>query len=352
MERIDIIFILLWLSLLGTSVIFKSEKNNVKLQHNPLFKELESLNKEKGWGFQFDKRLLPGWDLPTQSFATSIHKNAKEVDIILVGDSSVNYGIYAQLLSSLTQKKILIIAYPALRVSDELLNFVESNVKKYLKKDGLIVFMFDPLFWLKRDGPAHSNTLINDVINTPLANNCLFCQTTFIAYKKRYHQLFELSLFSIDFYAQLVEPWTAPRWSKKKYKNSQGLKKNERRYLLDDWSVLIVKDNSKPSYNPENILEESVNKLPKLQPLKEVFKRQKHQLVLVIPVVEEKNIYRKYLSIMHTFEGLFNVINLTEILSYEHIEIQNRTHTANLGIFKQTEGLAKQLNLIFNQELQ
>ncbi len=318
--------------------------------NNPLNKEFLKWGKSVGVDVSFCEKLTPGWEyLPSE---INLLRPKKDVyDVIIFGDSSVSYGVSPSVLKQVSNKKIGFFSYPALGVSDKLIDFIRRVSKEKLSEKGVVIMMFDPDFWLKGYNQPQNSSALEKIISEHTFKTCLFCKSSFLQYEKAKQTFFNqnkvseyFSLPKLDFYEPYIEPIVAPKTNKQKLNRRNKQKNNEKRFFIEKNHVLILKENPNKLSGPfKNISGKPVYKNHLDAFLSEIDETGL-SFVMVFPLTHDKGIYKKLINLEASMQGKVPAINLNLSLPDGWvIDMQNRTHMANLGILQQSYLLGQKL---------
>lgn len=325
------------------------------LVSNPVYAKFEQFAATHELDLSGFESLQPGWKFQPKElgiFELPMHS----ADVLLVGDSSVNYGIEPVVVEQASGLTVAVFAYPALRVNADLLEYVDDLAAQVLKPGGLVLFMFDPGFWSNRK-QTQQNQQLNELIAQRFQSSCLFCMKTLREHEAQRQETAWmkfinrwLGLASVDFYATLIEPTLAPRQAHKKFRNNQGITKNEQRFWLSDGHVLVVKETPNMAQKNEA---EFVPRKPNKRHLDLVplMAELNHPKVMVIPITQTAEIHQKLQQVAYVLAAEMKVIDMNKVVpDHWAVPLQNRTHMANEGIILQSWLLGKQLSDLVNAQ--
>lgn len=356
----DIIFIIaliasFLLSVLGTPIFINTENNEMATTIvNPLYEDIENFGNKFELDLGYTKNIKYGSTFnPDQiNFINNSHNN---YDVIIIGDSSVYMGLSNEVLNQFTNKKVGFFSFPALGVTQSLINFIDLIKQHKLKKNGTLMLMFNHTFWLKGYYSQQENQQMDRLINKPNVftkpSNCFFCRQrqnlyfdNFTYKLKHFFVLGDISLPYLNFYHPFIEKFIAPIAFKKKKLNAKEKLKGAR-FLIENNIVFIHQINptiikkKKPFQSLPTLLNSD------LQLVRDDFANRKIQFGFVVPLTTDDNIRLMLNRIYHSYFSDMPLIDMNGLLptSWE-VDAQNRTHMSNLGSFKQSILLGSWIN--------
>ena len=355
MKLTDYLFLIAILITLLISAYFHRAPELDQVE-NPVYPEFKQFALSHGIDVENFARLQPGWKFDPKELPI-FDLQHQRVDVLLIGDSSVNYGIEPAVVEQVSGLSVATLAYPAMGVNESLLNYVGELADRLLVESGLVVFMFDPGFW-SYAADRQQNQQLNELIEQRNQSDCLFCMKTLRTHEEhrkasRWMQFIDrwLGLASFEFYDTVIEPLVAPNQAEKKFINNQGIKKNERRFFLSPGHVLVVKEEpNEAALDDVDFTPQPVSK--KHQMLAKWLASIEQNKVLVLPISQTAEVRRSLYQIAHVLSSQVSLIDLNETVPAGWIvPLQNRTHMANQGIIQQSYLLGLELKKQFSLKL-
>ncbi len=350
-KKLDILF-LAWITvvlMIGIGVHL-NQSPDAELLVNPKYDEFVVLGQALGIDTAFTEKLKPGWEFRPEDIGVLEDSNTR-YDVMIIGDSSVAFGISPAITSSISRKNIGVFSFPAMAVTKNLMTFTNNLSKNKLNENGEIIMMFDPKFWLKGYTGKQESPALEQLILSHSFENCVYCQSGLKQYEQSkeafFHQKTISSYFTLpelDFYSQVIEPVIAPKINQKKRLNQQGHKRDEKRFFIEKNHVLIVKEETNKILRPHQGITGKPKYISRLKQFMTDLKQANLSITVVLPLTYDLKIYQQMCDVTASLGNAVHVIDLNQSLpdGWE-IEMQNRTHMANTGIIKQSYLLGQSL---------
>lgn len=219
-------------------------KNEQKVQSgkekftNPLYEEFTNIAKEHDLNLAFTKDVWIQRGEVDYKVSAIFDEKPNSVDILLLGDSSISWGLIPQVLEQITGKNVAMYAYESNLLTQKTAQLFDKITSYYLKEDGMVIFSFDNwtkrqhpndvrfskeeceemLTWSDKDFAAHAKANEKSLYQTYLSLD---------AYKRLYNNTSEylksnyaLGLSAPSLYANHIEKFINPSWHAKKSINA------------------------------------------------------------------------------------------------------------------------------------
>jgi hypothetical protein len=357
---------------------YKKNKENQKdareaITENPFYEEFRSVGTRNGLNMEFTRHAscykttqLKIEDVPLLGYAP------KSCDILLVGDSTMAWGMIPEVIEQMTGLKVGVFSSEALILNMTIARLIDNLASYYLKDDGLLIISFGS--WTQEQN-AQSMVLvyIDWICNVANMNNTEFAaymekwkkeQTErgsfnltrmlgFPGYRESIGSLklsiaykYGLSLLQLQLYNDYIEPYLNPTWHNKKMEMKAKvhctMRWNNRSIIMysADLGKRSVHSESPPDPSYKNKDIEIVSGI-----LKKIPGRKAYQIHITI----DDSKYTRLRSIYNTYyKGSFGLIDLGR----EHpkdatYEVDEKEHTINTGGFYQSILIGKFLKKNF-----
>jgi len=336
---------------------------------NPLYKEFTKIAKKHDLNLAFTKEVWVQRGPVDYKVSAVFDEKPNSVDILLLGDSSISWGLIPQVLEQVTGKNVAMYAYESNLLTQKTAKLFDKIAKYYLKDDGMVIFSFDN--WTKRQHPndvrfskEECEEMLTwsdaDFIRHAKKNEKSFHETylSLSAYQNLYENTSEylktnyhLELTSPSLYANYIEKKINPSWYEKKNTNAQP----DDIFIRWDMKTVTI-------YNPERKMSSIYSdKMPRY-PMKNnniainaeaASKIYAHKRVYMVPLyakessyVTARNMFQSYykdlgfelcdLGVLHPKEGGYTM--------------QKCSHMANIGALQKSILIAQWLKSYYEQQ--
>lgn len=204
---------------------------------NPVYDKMAKIADEYGLSSDYMKEV---WDerTPYDTIASHLYTNEpKSLDILILGDSSIAWGLIPSVLEEMTGKKVGVFSFESNLMNEMTCKLYNILAEYYLKEDGLLVLAFD--LWTQEVdpnvlvlSPEHTRQLISwsqeefDVFASNYRNSkkekveSFEDRWSFNSYSDKYDKVstvlcndYSVGLNSYNFYQSKIEPIANPEWS-------------------------------------------------------------------------------------------------------------------------------------------
>ncbi len=337
----------------GTDILSKQFEN-------PILPRIEQFERSYDVNLSTVKQLVPG-DLFSPHDISLLHDLEKNYDVLIFGDSSVYMGFSPQVLRQITNKKVGIFSYAALSMNEKLIDFIAYTSDALLKKNGLILFVFNHAFWGKGFQTEQENPELEQLINQRDLydgnQGCFFCAFN----QKRHFEVFEKSimnyfglpektLISFSFYNDHLAQYVTPNYHAKKTKNLNN-RLRRGRYIFDKSFVFVHMQSPNMIQKKPPFSELKPYKNNNIQMTANQLEANKFNFAFVIPLTTDDSMRESLHRIYETYFTGRLMADMNQLMPDDWvIEGQNLTHMSNLGSFRQAVLLSQWLNRYYAGE--
>ncbi len=261
---------------------------------NPLFEEFNAIGKKYGIDVSF-ARTVKNARYGSLLSRTFLSKPKQYYDVIIIGDSSISWGLIPQAVEQMTGLKTGMVAYESLTLTDDVIKASSVIARHFLKQEGMLIFAFmsrnltgdpskslgffqSPMSFIA----GMSESGFEEYVKSELEKNSelrLSVDTlfNFESYRRLYDNARSglrdmLSMPEINIYQRKIEKRINPKWHSKKSRFDED-RKNFIRW--DDQAVTMYKEKieqqsirsetpANPGYKNKNAqtLADGVKKIP------------------------------------------------------------------------------------------
>lgn len=353
----------------------KEREAREAITENPFYDEFRSAGSRYGLNMDFTRNAacVKGTQLKLDDIPL-LNDSPGSCDILLVGDSTMAWGLVPEVIEQMTGLKMGVFASEALILNKTVARLIDNLASYYLKDDGLLILSFGG--WTQeQDANSMVLVYVDWIYSVANMNNAEFAaymenrkrerkvgggsaglvrNLSFSRYrnsvkelKKTLEYTWGMSLFQIPLYNDYIEPFINPKWHAMKMEMKSKIKC----YLRwnDRSIVMYSSDQGKrsihseagpdPSYKNRNIA--IVSALLKKIPCRKAFQ---------IHINFEDSRYAKLRSMYSSYyRDSFGLIDLgIEHPKNESYEVDEKEHTINTGGFYQSLLMGKYLKRNFS----
>ena len=346
----------------------KEREAQEAITDNPFYDEFRSAGSRYGLNVEFARHAscVKGTQLKLEEIPL-LGYGPKSCDILLVGDSSMAWGIVPEVIEQMTGLKVGVFTSEALILNVTIARFIDNLASYYLKDDGLLILSFGG--WTQEQD-AHSIVLVyvDWIYNVARMNNAEFAaymekwkkeriggtgsdgllrMLSFPTYRKSVKELknsleknYGLSLFQLPLYNDYIEPYINPKWHNQKME----MKSKVRCYLR--WNnrsiAMYSSDQGKHSIHSE-ALPDPAYKNKDIAIVSAMLKKIPCRKAYQIHINYDDSKYARLRSIYASYyRDSFGLIDLgIEHPKNESYEVDEKEHTINTGGFYQSVLIGK-----------
>jgi len=149
MKQIQLLFFIWLLSanLFAQASTPSASTNHESSFNNPLYTEFERLGALYGIDMSFTKQVetIKPFDPALSQDVTMLPifcSPEKSLDVILLGDSTLSWGVIPRVVEGLSHRSVGMFAFRAMLLNRRTMNVARRVINRYLKKDGIVIFGF------------------------------------------------------------------------------------------------------------------------------------------------------------------------------------------------------------------
>ncbi|MBN1496371.1 MAG: hypothetical protein JXA07_06355 [Spirochaetes bacterium] len=341
----------------------KEKQARDAVTENPFYDEFRSAGVRQGLNMDFTRHATcAGMTQLKLERIPLLSSEPGSCDVLLVGDSSMAWGMIPEVIEQMTGLTVGVFASEALILNVTVARLIDNLASYYLKKDGLLILSFGG--WTQEQG-AHSMVLVYAewIYGAANMNNAEFAaymekwrseraageyagglldRLGFSSYRKSIKKLkssladeLGLSLFQVSLYNDYIEPYINPRWHKQKMEMKSKIKC----YLRwNDRSIVMhTADQGKRSIHSETPADPAYANAD-IAIVSSMLKRIPFRKAYQIHINFDDSKYARLRSIYNAYyRDSFNLIDLgREHPKNESYEVDEKEHTINAGGFYQS----------------
>jgi hypothetical protein len=352
---------------------YEEEQSRNAITENPFYDEFQRVGKQYGLNMEFTKNAgcMPGSQLPLDR-QSLLSKGPKSCDVLLVGDSSMAWGLIPEVVEQMTGLVMGTFTTEALILNVTTAKMIQNLATYYLKDDGLLILSFggwtqeqnansmvlaypDFIYNVAGLGKSDFKKFIEQWRASQLGGNKSMVQRViFSEYRKSIGTVknklakMHFSLLQLPLYAEYIEPVVNPKW----YKHKKEMKEMIKCYLRwNNRSIVMYAPglgkktkHSDTPYDPKyrNKDVETVSAILNKIPCRKAY--QIHITFEDPEYVKLRSIYNVY------YRNQCGLIDLgVEHPVNEAYELDEKGHTINSGGFYQSILIGKALKKDFEK---
>ena len=347
----------------------KKKESQATIKGNPICWDIQQIGKSNNLNLEFMKNAVclkeGGLSMWEEEISPVLKLEKGSLDILLVGDSSIAWGIIPEIIEQITGLKVGMFACEGLMLSLTTAHVIDNVASYFLKKDGLLIIAFGGWTqevdadskvlvhtkWMHKAAKMSHDEFADFIENKDKYTGFLklLKEFDFTSYNEKYMDIkkflaeeYNLALFQVDLYLDYLEMFTNTRVFLIKKEMKKMLKCNLR---WNDRSLTVVSldigieskysdDPPDPNYSNKDVARVS-----------QVIKKINRRKSVLIQINSAKKNYVKLRSIYYKYYKDFcGIVDLGKAHPKdETYQMDMKEHTINTGGLNQSILLGKTL---------